>query len=155
MRCARVVLAIAVWIGLVEIGGAQETQTAGNRSNLDLGQQEFARNCAVCHGAQGHGDGPYAGLLNIPVPDLTTLQQRSGGAFPFERVYGTIEGTQMVRGHGSRQMPIWGQAYTYGAEGDFFTWRAFPWDAQAFVRARILALTDYVARIQVKSNDGK
>ena len=70
-------------------------------------------------------------------------------------MYETIEGTQVVKGHGTRQMPIWGQAYSYEAERDFFISRAFPWDAQPFVQARILALTEYLARLQVKAEPNK
>ena len=98
------------------------------REKTDLGRHEFETNCAVCHGVEGHGDGPYAGVLNTLVPDLTMLSQRHGGTFPFQRVYDIIDGTDMVRAHGTRQMPIWGQAYVFKAEENYFTWRAFPWD---------------------------
>ncbi len=134
---------------------AMRSSIAENGNEADLGEREFEKNCSVCHGSGGHGDGPYAGLLNVPLPDLTTLSQRNSGVFPFQRVYDTVEGTQMVKGHGTKRMPIWGQAYAYDAESDFFTWRAFPWDAEAFVRARILALTEYVGRLQVKSEGSK
>jgi mono/diheme cytochrome c family protein len=126
---------------------AQEMLTEATPA-VDLGKLEFEKNCAICHGLQAHGDGPYASRLTAGVPDLTVLSQKNGGAFPFERVYQIIDGTQMLAGHGTRQMPIWGQVYTYRAEENYFTWRAFPWDAQAFVRARILALTEYIARLQ-------
>jgi mono/diheme cytochrome c family protein len=36
------------------------------------GQQVFAQQCASCHGAAGHGDGPAAGALN-PKPRNFTL----------------------------------------------------------------------------------
>lgn len=155
MLCARVILALAICISAIHISRAQEPNRPATGNKVDLGQQEFQKNCAVCHGPQGHGDGPYAGLLSAPVPDLTTLSEKNGGVFPFERVYDTIEGSRMVKSHGTRRMPIWGQAYSYSAEGDFFTWRAFPWDAQAFIRARILALTEYVDRLQVNAEPKK
>lgn len=94
-------------------------------------------------------------MLRTPVPDLSTLAQSNGGTFPFQRVYEIIEGTEMISAHGTRQMPIWGQAYRFKAEENYFTWRAFPWDAELFVRARILAVTEYVARLQTKPENAK
>ena len=83
------------------------------------------------------------------------LSQRNGGTFPFQRIYDIIDGTVMISAHGTKQMPIWGQVYTLKSEENYFTWRAFPWDDQPFVRARILALTEYVSRLQLKETDAK
>ncbi len=38
---------------------------------LGEGRKLFAANCAVCHGAEGHGDGPMAKSLNPPPADLS------------------------------------------------------------------------------------
>ena len=38
---------------------------------LGEGRKLFAANCAVCHGAEGHGDGPMAKSLNPPPVDLS------------------------------------------------------------------------------------
>lgn len=54
-----------------------------------------------------------------------------------------------------REMPIWGQTYREKAEENYFNRRAFPWDTEPFVRARILALTEYVARLQVNQPKAK
>ena len=35
------------------------------------GASQFPTHCAVCHGAQGHGDGPAAASLPVPPADLT------------------------------------------------------------------------------------
>jgi copper transport protein len=40
-------------------------------ATLAQGQQLFAQNCAICHGAYGKGDGPYAANLNPRPVDLT------------------------------------------------------------------------------------
>jgi mono/diheme cytochrome c family protein len=113
----------------------------------DLGKREFDSNCAVCHGKTGKGDGPYAGLLDTRMPDLTTLAKRNGGTYPFARVYELIDGTQTVKPHGPREMPIWGTDYQIKAAeyyGDM------PYNPQVYVRGRILALTEYMARLQAK-----
>jgi hypothetical protein len=62
------------------------------------------------------------------VPNLTELSKKNNGVFPFKRVYETIDSGK-VSAHGTREMPIWGERY---------------------VRARILALTNYINRLHAK-----
>jgi len=113
----------------------------------DIGKREYDSNCAVCHGKSGKGDGPYAGLIDTRIPDLTVLSKNNGGVFPFARVYATIDGTDGVKAHGTRDMPIWGTEYKIkGAEH----YGVFPYDPESYVRARILALTEYIYRLQGK-----
>ncbi len=64
--------------------------------------------CASCHGKQARGDGPVASVLKSKVPDLTRIAARNGGTFPTERVRDTIDGRNLPRGHGTREMPVWG-----------------------------------------------
>lgn len=113
----------------------------------DLGKREYDANCAVCHGLKGKGDGVYADLVSKRVPDLTIMAKANGGLFPFARVYNSIDGTEMPPLHGTRDMPIWGHDYKARA-GEYYV--DVPYNAEAFVRGRILALTEYVARLQVK-----
>ena len=40
------------------------------------------RNCAVCHGDDGKGNGPYAPELKAQPADLTQLAKKNNGAFP-------------------------------------------------------------------------
>jgi cytochrome c len=40
---------------------------------VDLGKREYDTNCAVCHGATGKGDGPFASMMNVRIPPLTAL----------------------------------------------------------------------------------
>jgi mono/diheme cytochrome c family protein len=122
---------------------------AGAQKPMDLGKREFQSNCAVCHGEGGKGDGSYAGLLEKRVPDLTTLAKSNGGVYPIARVYEFIDGTQIVKAHGTREMPIWGDKYKVVA-GEHYADYYGPYDQPAFVRARILALAEYVSRLQVK-----
>lgn len=113
---------------------------------IDVGKREYDANCAVCHGATGRGDGPYAGLP-FSVPDITQLARRNNGVFPFQRVYEMIDGTQLVKAHGTRDMPIWGTDYRARADEYYMD---VPYNAEVFVRSRILALTEYVYRLQAK-----
>ena len=49
---------------------------------LERGRNEYANQCASCHGAAGKGDGPLQPFLVKPPSDLTTLAQRHGGKLP-------------------------------------------------------------------------
>jgi len=116
----------------------------------DIGQAEYMNKCAVCHGASGKGDGGAVDLLKVAPADLTVLSKKNGGVFPVDRVYQVIDGRQAVQGHGSRDMPIWGSIYkkeTAEAGAYFFE---MPYTMDMYVRVRILALIDYLSRIQTK-----
>ena len=71
----------------------------------------FATNCSSCHGPQGEGDGPVAGVMRIMVPNLRTLSQRNGGEFPAEAVASYIDGRRLPASHGDRIMPVWGDVF--------------------------------------------
>ena len=118
-------------------------------SELDFGKREFQSHCSVCHGWEGKGDGPYAyaELLKTKMPDLTTLSKRNKGVFPLQRVYEVIDGTDALKAHGTREMPIWGTAYRAEIEEAYFD---VPFNPRAYVRLHILALIDYISRMQGK-----
>jgi hypothetical protein len=89
------------------------------------------------------------GKGEIGAADITTLAQRNKGVFPFARVYEVIDGTQLVKAHGPREMPIWGADYKIeGAE--YHMLLLLPYDPEVYVRTRILALVEYMYRLQVK-----
>jgi mono/diheme cytochrome c family protein len=143
-------LTIAALIGVAAVGlplMACGQQQADIGKQMDVGKREYDTHCAVCHGSKGKGDGPYPGTGETRPADLTTLARRNGGVFPFARVYEFIDGRQIVKAHGTRDMPIWGLDYRAEA-AEYYA--QTPFNAEAFVRARILALTEYVYRLQVK-----
>lgn len=115
---------------------------------FDFGKREYDSNCAICHGKQGGGDGPYAGMGETRVADLTTLSSRNKGVFPLEQVHEVIDGRKIVKAHGPREMPIWGDRYMAEARDAFWD---VPYDPESFIRTRIVALTDYLERLQAKS----
>ena len=49
--------------------------------------------------------------------------------------------------HGTRDMPIWGRDYKIKAAEYYME---APYDPDAYVRARILALLEYINRLQAK-----
>ncbi len=131
----------ALWVmGLAVAGSAVQAQPP-----TDLGKREFDNNCAVCHATDGKGGGPYVDVLKRTPPDLTTMSKRNGGIFPMARAYEVIEGAGAS--HGTRDMPIWGQEYNIKAAEYYVD---VNYNAQAYVRTRILALVEYLNRLQVK-----
>lgn len=115
------------------------------QQRVDLGKREYDNNCAACHGSNGKGNGPYAELLKKSPPDLSTMARRNGGVFPMARAYEVIEGAGV--GHGTRDMPIWGQDYNVKAAEYYMD---VPYNPEVYVRTRILALVEYLNRLQTK-----
>jgi mono/diheme cytochrome c family protein len=109
------------------------------------GAEEFGMSCAVCHGADGRGDGPLAHILTVKPADLTTLAKRNGGTFPLEKVVETIDGRTLVSGHGTRAMPVWGTRYEEDVAKQYG-----PYGSESVVKTRIKALADYLESIQEK-----
>ena len=111
------------------------------------GRAEYERNCIMCHGATGRGNGWIAPFLRYPIPALTHLKKNNGGVFPVEHVHRVIDGRRQIGLHGPRDMPIWGQVYFTKAQKELGPSYG-PVDDDDYVRARILALIDYISRLQ-------
>ena len=108
------------------------------------GKPTYEQSCAVCHGLAGKGDGGAANILTVKPADLTQVSKKNGGEFPFWRVYRIIDGREeAIKGHGSREMPIWGTEFraTAGSGNP---------GAESAVRGRILELIYYLQSIQEK-----
>ena len=114
---------------------------------LDIGKREYDASCATCHGVNGKGKGSFAEMLQVSMPDLTLLSRKNGGVFPINYVYNVIDGREAFKAHGTREMPIWGKHLSFRAAP---LHDDYPYDADVFVRSRILAVIDYLYRLQVK-----
>jgi mono/diheme cytochrome c family protein len=77
---------------------------------LEQGKADFQKLCAPCHGVDAKGHGPEATKLPKKPVDLTRISERYG-RFPEDRVFATISGLDMPEGHGTREMPIWGDVF--------------------------------------------
>ena len=137
----RISMAIAA---MLTLSGISSATLAVDKAGV--GKLEYQSNCASCHGNDGKG-GAYVDFLKVTPPDLSQLSKKNGGVFPLERVYSVIDGRQEVKAHGQRDMPIWGRDYQIKA-GEYYV--DVGYDPEAYVRGRILALIDYLNRLQAK-----
>ena len=62
----------------------------------DAGGEVFHTNCEMCHGPQGHGDGPAGQSLEPKPRNLAKIQSTAGDGFLFWRIHEGKPGTSMV-----------------------------------------------------------
>lgn len=137
-RRAAILAGAMAAVGLSHVGFAQEQEVVAT------GKPLYEDNCMVCHGRKAKGDGPMVtfGLLTVPAPDLTQLSKKNNGEFPFWKIYRIIDGREKEKGHGSEEMPLWGDEFRLDAGSSAM--------AQTEVRGKILSLVYYLQSIQEK-----
>jgi len=101
----------AVLAAAMFAGGAARPAPAQDLSGYQSGESLYRAHCASCHGVDGRGDGPVAASLKVEVPDLTRIARRQGGRFPAEQLRRIIDGRTTLPPHGTRAMPVWGEAF--------------------------------------------
>jgi mono/diheme cytochrome c family protein len=114
-----------------------KTETAANEPVS--GKQLYNSYCALCHGTDGKGGGPFSPQLKIWPPDLTQLAKKNKGVFPEMHVEEAIDGEFAKPSHGTAEMPIWGPVFRSMAHG-----------RKDSARVRIGALLKYLESIQEK-----
>ena len=102
-------------LGAVLVGGLLVGSGRDAVAQDAAGKAAYDKYCASCHGVDGKGQGPAAASLKNPLPDLTQLARSNKGEFPTMRVLQSIDGTLHLAGHGSREMPVWGEQLQAGA----------------------------------------
>ena len=109
------------------------------------GGEEYRKFCAQCHGPAGKGDGPVASELKTPPRDLTLLSKNNNGTFPYKSVFDSISGKNLIKSHGTREMPIYDLALAippqHGGGGSVRR-------SQYQVDLEIKRITDYIKSIQ-------
>jgi hypothetical protein len=120
------------------------TPSLAQEEVVAAGKREFRHYCVLCHGPGGKGETVMTTfpLLKVTPPDLTRLSKRHQGHFPFWQVYRIIDGRAEVKGHGTRDMPIWGDVFIRQEDGKIVD------EARAI--GRILSLVYYLQSIQEK-----
>jgi mono/diheme cytochrome c family protein len=117
-------------------------QTSPEQEVTAAGKPVFEQYCATCHGRDAKGGGVASNLLTVKPADLTMISKNNNGTFPFWRMYGVVDGREEIKGHGTRDMPIWGAEFRMQAASSM--------TAQSQVRGRILELVYYLQSIQAK-----
>jgi mono/diheme cytochrome c family protein len=114
---------------------------AKSSSSLAVGAKIYKRDCAVCHGNDGKGNGPppASSPFKEPPPDLTTLAKRHNGEFPAAYVKSVLLSGVKMPDHGPAEMPVWGIVFKARTKSD-----------ETKVAARIADLTEYIKSLQAK-----
>jgi mono/diheme cytochrome c family protein len=110
-------------------------------SSVAAGAKIYKRDCAVCHGNDGKGNGPppaSSPFKELPA-DLTTLAKRHEGEFPVVYVKSVLLNGVKMPDHGPAEMPVWGVMFKALTKSD-----------EVKVSARIADLTEYLESLQAK-----
>jgi mono/diheme cytochrome c family protein len=141
---------VGLIVGLNSQGWAQQPVPQQD----DIGKMEYQASCASCHGTDGKGTGPVAPALTPKPSDLTMLAKKNNGVYPFGRIYDTIDGRVQVKSHGTREMPVFGYRFWPAPIPGFSPQAPYYldplYDREPVMRSRILAVIDYLYRIQEK-----
>jgi mono/diheme cytochrome c family protein len=135
---------LSFWIVILfvcAVAAAQSEPKAGTAANAEpvSGKQLYTSYCALCHGGDGKGGGPFSTQLKVWPPDLTQLSKKNKGVFPQMHVEEAVDGEFGKAAHGSAEMPIWGPVFRSMAHG-----------RKDSARVRIVALVKYLESMQEK-----
>jgi mono/diheme cytochrome c family protein len=123
---------------------AHASGQAKSGANVGAGKDLFRQHCSSCHGLDAKGLGPMYEpnsadkSRRVPPADLTVMSQQNGGKFPEDRVRDAIYNKKLVPGHGTPDMPAWGNV--------FYNQKSNP----KRLEARVRDLTAYIESLQVK-----
>ena len=131
MPCALLGLIVSV-----SVAQEQDKKTPLPSSNSPSGGELYKQHCAVCHGGDLKGSGPFPPPYRVP-PDLTTLARRHGGKFPDAYVGKVLRNGVTMPAHGPAEMPVWGTEF---AENERLN--------KAQVEQRVKNLTNYIKSLQ-------
>lgn len=139
-RTRDLIIAVTLLVGIGLALGGKRT-AAQEMEVIAGGEIEYQNYCAVCHGVDAKGQGLMSRFLTIRPADLTQLKKKNGGAFPFWQTYRVIDGREEVRGHGSPDMPVWGDRFRTQAGGNDS-------GSRAQAAGRLIGLVFYLQHIQ-------
>jgi hypothetical protein len=164
-RAASVLVCLSLLAGFASLARPQDS---------DAGQQEFLKNCAECHGADGKGGGPRGAKLGAKPADLTRLAKNNHGVFDAAAVYQIIDGRKSgSRAHLSKDMPVWGcrhpsspppprrlrkhrrylpppVLHKHDEDTSIESFVDLSCDSEAAIQARILSIVGYLSGIQAR-----
>lgn len=106
-------LALTMAVGGLIVPTPAVAEEGGDLELMVKGRVTYRIYCTSCHGPTGRGDGNLAQYMNVQPADLTALAANSEeGVFPAEELHAIIDGRSPgVRGHGAKEMPVWGDVF--------------------------------------------
>lgn len=131
-----------LWAGCGSPPSDERSALSTEGDPLAEGRITYSTYCQGCHGPEGRADGPVAPLLSVELSDLTLLTDKYG-QFPDELIRATIDGRAEVEGHGTREMPVWGNIWNDPADPV----------AEERIRQQINQLVLYISSIQQPVED--
>jgi hypothetical protein len=139
----RVFALVGVLVSISVVAWAQD--------RADPGKRIYETHCAIYHGIDGKGGGPYKEFLKVAPADLTAVAKKNNGVFPVARIYKVIDGREAIVSHGQREMPIWGTELSIRSrEREYRMDAANDAEEETYARNRILSVIDYLISIQAK-----
>ena len=108
-----------------------------------LDQKHLKQKCAACHGEDAKGSSKQDSNIDTDAPDLTAIAKNNDGTFPVTRIYNIIDGREVLKTHGTRAMPTWGDLFLTDT-----IWDGCSQVDEQIVRGRILELILYLESIQ-------
>ena len=110
---------------------------------ISNGANTFEIKCASCHGHDALGESNSSQNGEVNAPNLRKISERNNGQFPVSRIYAVIDGREIVEGHGTRVMPVWGDLFLSDT-----IWEGCSQVEEQLVRGRIMELILYLDSIQ-------
>lgn len=107
----------------------------------DPGRATYLRYCGACHGPGAKGDGVAAAGMRPRPSDLTRIGKRQGG-FDAPRITAFVDGTKLLRAHGSKDMPVWGEVL-HDDSGSIA-------GSKTAAQSKLMLITEYLRSIQAK-----
>lgn len=111
------VCAFLATIGCALAAGQSDPKVVAGGDESISGKQLYTTYCALCHGADAKGGGPFSPQLKAWPPELTGLTKKNNGTFPAMHVKEAIDGEFAKPSHGTADMPIWGPVFRLMAHG--------------------------------------
>ena len=112
MRSAILLTTLLSVLFIASAKGRPAVDNAAPSNVVPSGKAMYKHYCADCHGVEAKGDGPYAPMLKVLPPNLTTLAKRHDGKFPYDYVTNILRfGPRPTILHGSPDMPAWGRTF--------------------------------------------
>lgn len=96
---------------------AQKAPKNSRAAQAEAGKLLFDEHCSSCHG--DNKDVARVDTLDITPPDLTMIKaRRRVSNFPIVEMARMIDGRNLVKIHGPRAMPVWGEVFASSGDDE-------------------------------------